>query len=260
MNALPPPSPPWTEVLKSWEEALSCHYALQRLGRAACSEDTVPEFTLVTNSKKKARACLFLLPQHPDKNKKCKPKVQKRLRREMRAALSVADVLLAPTTPFPPFASSGAPAAPASLLLNDVLTVPVSLTGVPSISIPVATVPVGAATLMAKTTVRATAATAASSVCDSKGGGGAAVKGRGGARGGADAVVAAGEDEWCRLPLGMQVGYDKCVRWFGGGWIDFCVPDVGGNAQMGMRDRSLCVSTAGNEGRLLCSGAFIQRL
>ncbi|CAM9694584.1 unnamed protein product [Pylaiella littoralis] len=131
--------------------------------------------------------------------------VQKRLRREMRAALSVADVLLAPTTPFPPFASSGAPAAPASLLLNDVLTVPVSLTGVPSISIPVATVPVGAATLTAKTTVRATAATAASSVCDSKGGGGAAVKGRGGARGGVDAVVAAGEDEWCRLPLGMQV-------------------------------------------------------
>ncbi|CAN0062247.1 unnamed protein product, partial [Hapterophycus canaliculatus] len=39
---------------------------------------------------------------------------------------------------FPPFASA-APADPASLLLNDVLTVPVSLTGVPSISIPVAT-------------------------------------------------------------------------------------------------------------------------
>eukprot|EP00904_Undaria_pinnatifida_P006887 jgi/Undpi1/3328/HiC_scaffold_15.g06701.m1 len=66
--------------------------------------------------------------------------VQKRLRREMRAALSVADVLLAPTTPFPPF-PSGPPSEAFSHLLNDVLTVPISLAGVPAISIPVAIAP-----------------------------------------------------------------------------------------------------------------------
>lgn len=113
----------------------------------------------------------------------------------MRAALSVADVLLAPTTPFPPFASGGgAPADPASLLLNDVLTVPVSLTGVPAISIPVATAPPAAAAAAA-----VTAAAAGSGVCASGGGGGAgsrvAVAGRGG-----------GGGARCRLPLGMQVG------------------------------------------------------
>ncbi|CAM9362906.1 unnamed protein product [Ascophyllum nodosum] len=67
-------------------------------------------------------------------------KIQQRLRLEMRSALSVADVLVAPTTPFPPF-RSGPPADPVALLLNDVLTVPVSLAGLPAISIPVSTVP-----------------------------------------------------------------------------------------------------------------------
>lgn len=116
--------------------------------------------------------------------------VQKRLRREMRAALSVADVLLAPTTPFPPFASGGAPADPASLLLNDVLTVPVSLTGVPAISIPVATAP----------PATATPAAAGSGVRFSGGGGGGARDGAAGNR------VAGAKGERFRLPLGMQVG------------------------------------------------------
>lgn len=135
--------------------------------------------------------------------------IQTRLRREMRAAQSVADVFLAPTTPFPPFAS-GVPADPSSLLLNDVLTVPVSLAGVPAISIPVATAPsalspgFGAASGARRRGVP---------------------KGRrrdGGGERGVDAVVvgrrdgggdAGGEGDGeterdegtCRLPLGMQV-------------------------------------------------------
>lgn len=56
----------------------------------------------------------------------------------MHAAMSVADVLLTPTTPFPAF-PYGAPADTAGLL-NDALTVPANLAGVPAISIPVSTV------------------------------------------------------------------------------------------------------------------------
>lgn len=109
-------------------------------------------------------------------------KVQKRLRREMRHALSLADVLVAPTTPFPPFVS-GPPADPAALLLNDVLTVPVSLAGVPAISIPVATAPV--------TTPHTS--NSPKGLRDDVGGVGIASDGTG------------GEGEVCRLPLGMQV-------------------------------------------------------
>ena len=139
-------------------------------------------------------------PPHHAQITRLAAQVQKRLRREMRAALSVADVLLAPTTPFPPFGSSGgAPADPASLLLNDVLTVPVSLTGVPAISIPVATAPVPARA----TTAAAAAAAAASSS-------GVRFSGRG--WGGRSPLAPAdggggGGGEPCHLPLGMQVGW-----------------------------------------------------
>ncbi|CAN0227739.1 unnamed protein product [Scytosiphon promiscuus] len=112
---------------------------------------------------------------------------QRRLRREMRAALSIADVLLAPTTPFPPFASA-APADPASLLLNDVLTVPISLTGVPAISIPVATTPLARDVTSAER-------------CSGRGANGG---GDGGA-GTRDENAASQGGELCRLPLGMQV-------------------------------------------------------
>lgn len=132
---------------------------------------------------------------------KPRTKVQKRLRREMRAALSVADVLLAPTTPFPPFPSCGPPADPASLLLNDVLTVPISLTGVPAVSIPVATTP---------TARRTTPAVSNSTNSDGSDRGGA------GGPGGAEAGVGAAAPgaEHCRLPLGMQVGclFSAAVR------------------------------------------------
>lgn len=109
----------------------------------------------------------------------------------MRAALSIADVLLAPTTPFPPFPSA-APADPASLLLNDVLTVPISLTGVPAISIPVATTPL----------VRN--ATSAASVGRRRGRAGSS-GGDGGVESGDENAEAMPDGELCRLPLGMQV-------------------------------------------------------
>lgn len=109
----------------------------------------------------------------------------------MRAALSVADVLLAPTTPFPPFPSCGPPADPASLLLNDVLTVPISLTGVPAVSIPVATTPAA----------RRTTPVVTNSSGSDRGGAG----GPGNAEAGVGAAAAPGAEHH-RLPLGMQVG------------------------------------------------------
>ncbi|CAM9224486.1 unnamed protein product, partial [Choristocarpus tenellus] len=62
------------------------------------------------------------------------------------AALARADVLLAPTSPFASFSYGGPPADPSALLLNDVLTVPASLAGLPAVSLPVATMMAGGVT------------------------------------------------------------------------------------------------------------------
>lgn len=129
----------------------------------------------------------------------------------MRSALSVADVLVAPTAPFPPFLT-GIPADPASLLLNDVLTVPVSLAGVPAISIPVATAP--AATIPVREGVRGDE-TAHGTGLDGGHTGDrsprASATGRGGGDTGVSGNAEASGDGRCWLPLGMQV--DSCAVW-----------------------------------------------
>lgn len=153
--------------------------------------------------------------------------VRERLRREMREALSATDVLLAPTTPFPPF-PCGAPADPASLLLNDVLTVPASLAGVPAVSIPVAVSPassysfrgdVGAGGLSSPVPGEVPAGEGVGPPIGSDFSGLSSVEtraGEGGERGGGR----------CLLPLGVQVrrgpvsGVLAVVVEATGGWVD----------------------------------------
>lgn len=60
-----------------------------------------------------------------------------RLRRDMAAALSQTEVLLTPVTPSGPFPLAQ-PAEPAALMLNDVMTIPPALAGLPAVSVPVA--------------------------------------------------------------------------------------------------------------------------
>jgi aspartyl-tRNA(Asn)/glutamyl-tRNA(Gln) amidotransferase subunit A len=62
------------------------------------------------------------------------------IRQDMVQALSQVDVLLTPATPSGPFPLT-TPAEPAALMLNDVMTVPASLAGLPAVSVPVAVVP-----------------------------------------------------------------------------------------------------------------------
>lgn len=63
-----------------------------------------------------------------------------RIRHDMAQALSRVDVLLTPVTPSGPFPLT-TPAEPAALMLNDVMTVPASLAGLPAVSVPVGVVP-----------------------------------------------------------------------------------------------------------------------
>ncbi len=58
------------------------------------------------------------------------------LKKEFRQAFEKVDVLLTPTTPEGPFPID-TPKEPSSLLMNDVMTVPVNLAGLPAISVPV---------------------------------------------------------------------------------------------------------------------------
>lgn len=62
-----------------------------------------------------------------------------RLRHDMMAALAQVDTLLTPVTPSGPFPLAQ-PSQPAALMLNDVMTIPPSLAGLPAISVPVAVV------------------------------------------------------------------------------------------------------------------------
>ena len=62
-----------------------------------------------------------------------------RIRHDMAAALRAVDVLLTPVTPSGPF-PVGVPAEPAALMLNDVMTIPASLAGLPAVAVPVAVV------------------------------------------------------------------------------------------------------------------------
>ena len=62
-------------------------------------------------------------------------KVRTRIAEDFRSAFENVDVLLTPTAPSPAFAI-GAEMSPVEMYLNDVFTVPVSLAGLPGISVP----------------------------------------------------------------------------------------------------------------------------
>lgn len=63
-----------------------------------------------------------------------------RIRQDMAQAMSQVDVILTPVTPSGPFPLT-TPAEPAALMLNDIMTVPASLAGLPAVSVPVSVVP-----------------------------------------------------------------------------------------------------------------------
>ena len=62
------------------------------------------------------------------------------LQRDFHRAFQSVDVLLTPTTPTGPF-PQGQTSDPASLMLNDIMTIPPSLAGLPAVSVPVLVAP-----------------------------------------------------------------------------------------------------------------------
>lgn len=63
-------------------------------------------------------------------------KVRRLIRQDFEVAFQKVDVILTPTTPEAAFALDEAPTDPVVMYLNDVLTVPANLAGLPSISVP----------------------------------------------------------------------------------------------------------------------------
>lgn len=63
-------------------------------------------------------------------------RVRKLITQDFEVAFQKVDVILTPTTPTPAFALDEKPTDPVVMYLNDVLTVPVNLAGLPAISIP----------------------------------------------------------------------------------------------------------------------------
>lgn len=64
-------------------------------------------------------------------------KVRKLITQDFETAFQMVDVILTPTTPSAAFALDEKPTDPVEMYLNDVLTVPANLAGLPAISIPV---------------------------------------------------------------------------------------------------------------------------
>ena len=64
-------------------------------------------------------------------------RVRRSIQQDYKAAFSEVDILLTPTTPTFPFALGSQTDDPMSMYLSDIFTVPMSLAGVPSMSIPV---------------------------------------------------------------------------------------------------------------------------
>ena len=62
--------------------------------------------------------------------------VRTRIAEDFREAWQSVDALLTPTTPSAAFVADNPPDDPVSMYLNDVFTVPVSLAGLPGISVP----------------------------------------------------------------------------------------------------------------------------
>jgi aspartyl-tRNA(Asn)/glutamyl-tRNA(Gln) amidotransferase subunit A len=63
-------------------------------------------------------------------------KVRRLIMQDFELAFQKVDVILTPTTPTPAFALDEAPTDPVVMYLNDVLTVPANLAGLPSLSVP----------------------------------------------------------------------------------------------------------------------------
>ncbi len=70
-------------------------------------------------------------------------KVRRLIMQDFELAFQKVDVILTPTTPTPAFALDEAPKDPVVMYLNDVLTVPANLAGLPGISIPAGLSPEG---------------------------------------------------------------------------------------------------------------------
>jgi aspartyl-tRNA(Asn)/glutamyl-tRNA(Gln) amidotransferase subunit A len=64
-------------------------------------------------------------------------KVQKLIRMDFASAFEKVDLILTPTTPGGAFAIGEAPSDPITMYLNDVLTVPLNMAGLPGMSIPI---------------------------------------------------------------------------------------------------------------------------
>ncbi len=65
-------------------------------------------------------------------------KVRRLISRDFIEVFKMVDCLLTPTTPTPPFAIGEEPQDPITMYMNDVLTVPANLAGLPAISVPAA--------------------------------------------------------------------------------------------------------------------------
>ena len=63
-------------------------------------------------------------------------KIRRLITEDFQKAFQKVDIILTPTTPHPPFAFGEEPQDPVTMYMNDILTVPVNLAGLPALSVP----------------------------------------------------------------------------------------------------------------------------